>query len=80
MDEPNRIERMVGELIGLRMLITAIVEENGGADRIRPQLLKALEQFEVNSETPEAARRIKACSENMLKNFPSRMDDQIAKG
>ena len=80
MEEPNRIERMVGELIGLRMLITAIVEENGGADRIRPQLLKVLEQFEVNSETPEAARRIKACSENMLKNFPSRMDEQIAKG
>ena len=28
MDEPNRMERMVGELIGLRMLVTALVEEN----------------------------------------------------
>ena len=30
MDEPNRIERLVGEVIGLHILVTALVEKQGG--------------------------------------------------
>lgn len=77
MDEPNRIERMVGEIVGLRVLVAALVEKQGGAEALRGQLLEAIDAFEVRSDTPEGAQRIKACGQNMLRNFPEPMDIAI---
>jgi len=78
MDEPSRMERMVGEIIGLRMLVAELVEQQGGADAIRNQVLDRAEQFTVRSDTPEGAERIKACCLNMLQNFPEPMDKEIS--
>lgn len=77
MDNPSRIERMVGEIIGLRILVAALLENQAGADALRPQLLEALETYEVRSDTPEGAQRIKACGQSMLRNFPDVMDEKI---
>lgn len=77
MDEPNRIERMVGEIVGLRLLVAALLEKQGGCDAIREDLLSALDAYEVRSDTPEGAERIKACSKSMLSNFPGNMDEPI---
>lgn len=79
MDEPSRIERMVGEIVGLRMLVADLLERQGGGEAIRDQLLVALDAYEVRSDTPEAAERIKACSKSMLRNFPDLMDEKIVK-
>lgn len=78
MDEPSRMERMVGEIIGLRMLVAELVERQGGADEIRDQVLERFENFTVRSDTPEGAERISACCANMLNNFPQPMDKQIS--
>ena len=77
MDEPNRIERLVGEIIGLRLLVSTLVEKQGAVEALRPEVLQKLEIFEVRSDTTEGAQRIKACGENMLKNFPNPMDENI---
>ena len=34
MDEPNRIERMVGEIVGLRLLVATLLEKQGGAENM----------------------------------------------
>ena len=77
MDEPNRIERLVGEIVGLRILVSQLVEKQGGADAMRSQLMEALEAYDVRSDTPEGAARIKACGKSMLSNFPDLMDEKI---
>ena len=77
MDEPNRIERMVGEIVGLRLLVATLLEKQGGADSIRDELILAINKFEAKSDTAEGAERIKACAENMLNNFPKPMDAKI---
>ena len=77
MDEPNRIERLVGEIVGLRILVAQLVEKQGGADAMRPQVMEALKAYDVRSDTPEGAARIKACGKSMLRNFPDLMDEKI---
>lgn len=77
MNEPSRIERMVGEIVGLRLLVEALLEKQGGADAIRDELLLAIDAFEPRSDTVDGAVRIKACAENMLQNFPQPMDEII---
>lgn len=77
MDEPNRIERLVGEIIGLRILVATLLEKQGGAGSLRNELMTAIDQYEVRSDTPEGAERIKACGQNMLRNFPDSMDEKI---
>lgn len=77
MDEPSRIERMVGEIVGLRMLVAALLEKQGGSDAIRESLLDAIDAREFRSDTPEGAARIKACGKSMLRNFPDAMDERI---
>lgn len=77
MDEPNRIERLVGEIVGLRILVAKLLEKQGGACAIRGELMAAIDQYEVRSDTPEGAERIKACGKNMLRNFPKTMDEKI---
>lgn len=79
MNEPNRMERMVGELIALRILVSELVDQQGGADKIRDAVLNRLESFEVNSDSSDGAERIHACAENVLKNFPEPMHKVIAK-
>ena len=78
MQEPSRMERMVGELIGLKMLVAELVEQQGGADSIREKVVSKAEGFTVRSDTPEGADRIKACCINMLQNFPDPMDKEIS--
>ena len=77
MDEPNRIERLVGEIVGLRILVAALVEKQGGIETLRDEVIEKAEAYEVRSDTPEGAARIKACGENMLRNFPNLMDEKI---
>ena len=77
MDEPNRIERMVGEIVGLRLLVESLLEKQGGANTIRNELMLAIDKFEPKSDTADGAERIKACAENMLRNFPNPMDEKI---
>ena len=77
MDEPNRIERLVGEIVGLRILVAALVEKQGGIESLREEVTQKVEAYEVRSDTPEGASRIKACGENMLRNFPNLMDEKI---
>lgn len=79
LDEPSRIERMVGEIVGLRMLVAALLEKQGGSEAIRESLLDAIEVREFRSDTPEGAARIKACGKSMLRNFPAPMDERITK-
>lgn len=79
MDEPNRIERMVGEIVGLRVLLAAVLEKQGGCDAIRQDLLKSIDAYDIRSDTPEGAQRIKACATSMLQNFPAVMDEKIVK-
>lgn len=80
MDEPSRIERMVGEIVGLRMLVAALLEKQGGSEAIRESLLEAIDLREFRSDTPEGAARIKACGKSMLRNFPEPMDEKIVEG
>ena len=77
MDEPNRIERLVGEIIGLRILVATLVEKQGGIDALRDEVMQTVEAHEVRSDTAEGAARIKACSVNMLRNFPNLMEEKI---
>lgn len=77
MDEPNRIERLVGEIVGLRILVAALVEKQGGMDSVREVVLAEAEQYNPRSDTVEGAQRIKACGMNMLRNFPNPMDEKI---
>jgi len=77
MENPSRMERMVGELIALKVVVEHLVEAQGGIEPIRAQLLDRMEAFMVKSDTPEIAQRIKACGKNSLQNFPKPMDDQI---
>ena len=77
MDEPNRIERLVGEIVGLRLLVAALIEKQGGTESIRKDLMAAIDAYEVRSDTAEGAARIKACGKNMLSNFPNPMDEKI---
>ena len=77
MDEPNRIERLVGEVIGLHILVTALVEKQGGIESLREEVMQGADAYEVRSDTVEGADRIKACSINMLRNFPDSMDEKI---
>ena len=77
MDEPNRIERLVGEIIGLRILVAALVEKQGGMDPLRDEVTRSIEAYEVRSDTQEGADRIKACGVSMLRNFPNLMDEKI---
>ena len=79
MDEPSKMERMVGELIAQRMMLSELIDQQGGADKIREALLNRLASFEVNSETSGGAERIHACAKNVLQNFPKPMDKVIAK-
>ena len=78
MEEPNRIERMVGEIVGLRILVAALLEKQGGCESIRGELLEAIDDYDIRSDTPEGAARIKACGKSMLKNFPGLMDEKIS--
>ena len=39
--------------------------------------MQGAEAYEVRSDTVEGADRIKACSINMLRNFPDSMDEKI---
>ena len=77
MDEPNRIERLVGEIVGLRILVAALAEKQGGMESIRDVVMAEVEQYDPRSDTAEGAQRIKACSVNMLRNFPNPMDKKI---
>lgn len=77
MEEPNRIERLVGEIIGLKILVAKLVEQQGGTESLRKELMAAIETYEVRSDTTEGATRIKACGINMLSNFPKPMDEKI---
>ena len=77
MDEPSRIERMVGEIVGLRMLVAALLEKQDGWDATREELLTAIDVYELRSDTPEGAERIRACGKNMLQNFPEKMSAKI---
>lgn len=77
MDEPNRIERLVGEIIGLRLLVATLVEKQGGVDSLRTDLMGAIDAYDVRSDTEEGAARIKTCGTNMLRNFPDPMDAKI---
>lgn len=77
MDEPNRIERLVGEIVGLRILVAALVEKQGGMETMRDAVMQELHSYEVRSDTTDGAERIKACGENMLRNFPNLMDEKI---
>lgn len=78
MDEPNRIERLVGEIIGLRILVAKLLEKQGGVSLIHHELIAEIVQYEVRSDTPEGAERIRACGKNMLQNFPNSMDEKIS--
>ena len=78
MEEPNRIERMVGEIVGLRILVAALLEKQGGCESIRGELLEAIDDYDIRSDTPEGAARIKACGKSMLQNFPELMDEKIS--
>ena len=80
MEEPSRIERMVGEIVGLRMLVAALLEKQDDVDAIKAQLLEKIEGHVIRSDTPEGAERIKACGKSMLQNFPESMDERITKG
>ena len=77
MDEPNRIERLVGEIIGLRILVAALVEKQGGMDILKNEVMDKIAAYEVRSDTAEGAQRIKACGISMLRNFPDPMDEKI---
>lgn len=77
MDEPNRIERLVGEIIGLRILVAKLLDNQVAMNATQDELMAAIDQYEVRSDTPEGADRIKACGKNMLQNFPQNMDEKI---
>ena len=79
MEEPNRIERMVGEIVGLRILVAALLEKQGESEAIRQSLLEGIDGYDIRSDTPEGAQRIKACAKSMLQNFPEVMDEKIVK-
>lgn len=77
MDTPSRMERMVGELIGLRMLVARLVENeatraDGGisAEATRDAAVAAAQTFPISSDTPEGAERIRFCALTMLRAFP----------
>lgn len=69
--ELTRIERMVGEMIGLRLLITEIVAldaERGSA--ASGGALARLDDWRIGSDTPEGAERIRTYVRQMLSTFP----------
>ena len=47
MDEPNRIERLVGEIIGLRILVATLVEKQGGIDALRDEVMQTVEALSL---------------------------------
>ena len=77
MEEPNRIERMVGEIVGLRVLVATLLEKQGGADAVREALLEGVDAYDIRSDTEDGAERIRACAKSMLQNFPEVMDEKI---
>jgi hypothetical protein len=83
--EPNRNERMVGEIIGLRLLVAHLLAEeaarSGDANTyeaaVKTSTLEALKAWSIGSDTPEGAERIRACAESMLTEFPKPMGRPI---
>jgi hypothetical protein len=78
MEEPSRIEKMVGELLGLRMLVTQLLKaeaaRSGGPDAmagIRAATLAAIADWPIGSDTAEGAERIRRCAQGMLSEFPA---------
>lgn len=77
MEAPTRIEKMVGEMLGLRLLVAQLVENEakrsgdpGAADAIRAGALAQMKDWPIGSDTAEGAERIRSCAVTMLTVFP----------
>jgi hypothetical protein len=77
MEEPSRIEKMVGELLGLRLIVSQLLEAEAARhpdaeslQRVRGAALAAIETWPIGSDTPEGAERIRRCARGMLTEFP----------
>ncbi len=77
MQEPSRMEKMVGELLGLRMIVAQLLDREaaraGDGDVIaetREAALAVMATWPIGSDTPEGAERIRFCAQEMLNAFP----------
>jgi hypothetical protein len=68
---------MVGELLGLRLLVTQLLENEaertgdaGVVDATRAKALAKMRDWPIGSDTPEGAERIRTCAVTMLTAFP----------
>lgn len=70
--ELTRIERMVGEIIGLRLLVSDLLEQDAQRrDSVRSGALARLDDWRIGSDTPEGADRIRTYVGQMLTAFPA---------
>ena len=70
--ELTRIERMVGEIIGLRLLVTEMVAlDSERGPTASSGALARLDDWRIGSDTPEGAERIRTYVRQMLSAFPS---------
>ena len=67
----TRIERLVGEIIGLRLLLSELLEQDADrCDAVRSGALSRLDVWRIGSDTPEGADRIRTYVRQMLAAFP----------
>ncbi|MHB8283249.1 MAG: hypothetical protein ACYDD1_01090, partial [Caulobacteraceae bacterium] len=78
MDIPTRAEKMVGELIGLRLLVAQLLENEAvrsgdpaATETTRGKTLARLADWPIGADTPEGAERIRSCATTMLTVFPA---------
>ncbi len=69
--ELTRIERLVGEIIGIRLLITEILAlDSEHSNAVKSGALARLDDWRIGSDTPEGADRIRTYVGQMLSAFP----------
>ncbi len=75
MEEPSRIEKLVGEVLGLRMIVAQLLNQQSHAGKAIAETqgaaLAVIETWPIGSDTPEGAERIRGCARTMLKAFPA---------
>lgn len=70
--ELTRIERLVGEVIGLRLLVTELLEQDEGKRKlVQSGALARLDEWKIGSDTAEGADRIRTYVGQMLAAFPA---------
>lgn len=78
MNEPSRIEKMVGTLLGLRMIVAQLLaaeaarsgDASARVNELRNAALAMLETWPIGSDTVEGALNIRRSAVGMLTEFP----------